>query len=263
MSLIVFGCSFTDLAWPSWSEIIAEDLGCDYENWARSGTGNSAIARRVMYRNFLGFKQDDIVIVQWTFPAREDRFIKGQWTATGSVFNEYGIYGNQFVKKYWDFDNDLINTAHARVSTELILGDKLKFQFGPIETDNSINKILPTPIQLFLQEHQPALPKFTTGPGYNGIHVMNHHPDSLYWLDWVENTIYPALGFTLKESTRTKVYEYYNTMLSFVKKTYTKSGERDIFINTFAAELSRKMNWKQSKISTESIFWLNNSKVLF
>ena len=50
MRLIVFGCSFTDYAWPTWADIIAYDLGCEYENWAQGGGGNQQIARRALYR---------------------------------------------------------------------------------------------------------------------------------------------------------------------------------------------------------------------
>ncbi len=40
MRLITFGCSFTDYSWPTWADIIARDLDCEYENWAIGGGGN-------------------------------------------------------------------------------------------------------------------------------------------------------------------------------------------------------------------------------
>jgi hypothetical protein len=263
VALIVFGCSFTNYAWPSWADIMAEDLGCDYENWALGGTGNNAIARRVMSRHFLKFNQDDIVIIQWSFPSREDRFINGSWTTNGSVFNKNGIYGDKFVEKYWDWDNDLINYAHSRVSTAAILEDKLKFQFTLTEHDAIINNMPETSIQKFLNQKLPPLPVFENRPSFNGIHAKDAHPDPLQWLLWLEERIYPFLNLTMKESTRTRVHEYYNKLCSTVEQVYNNNATDPCFIiNNFAANLSRELKWRQNKISVGRNDIIN-SEILF
>lgn len=248
MRLIVFGCSFTSYAWPTWSDIMAEDLDCEYENWAIQGIGNNAIARRVMLRNFLGFDRDDIVIVQWSWPSREDRFIKGSWAATGSVFHNYGIYGDKFVKKYWDWDNDLINSSYARLGTEEILSDRLKFQFNVTEAYNE-KKIPETSVQRFLSRYQKPLPLFKSNPCFNGLHAIDHHPDPIQWLDWVEGGIYPSLGLKMKESTKNKVRDYYDKIVLIIDEIYNKKLEDPCFIvNNRADMLSKEIGWRQNKI---------------
>lgn len=263
MRLIVFGCSFTSYAWPTWSDIIAEDLGCDYENWGLQGIGNTAIAKRAMFRNFLGFNQGDIVIVQWSWYSREDRFIKGSWVANGSVFNNYGIYGDEFVKKYWDWDNDLINFGHARLSTESILSEKLKFQFNVAEINRQVTGLTETPIQKFLHQHQKSLPLFNSSPCFDGLHTSDGHPDPLQWLDWVEKGIYPSLGLKMKESTKNKVKNYYNNIVLIINEVYNKKiNNPTSVINSRADILSKEMGWRQNKIGLGHNF-LMNSEILF
>lgn len=269
MALITFGCSFTNYGWLTWSDIIAEDLGCEYENWGHEGIGNNAIARRIMYRKMLGFNKDDIVIVQWTFPSREDRYIDKKWVANGSVFNEHGgMYGSTFVKKYWDWDNDLINTAHSRISTEAILGDYLKCQFGVQESDNSILNLPSTEVQQFLNQYESILPNCQSGPSFQGIHVSDWHPDPMYWLKWIENVIYPNLGLKLKDTTKQKIGEYYNLLIEIVKHSYVNlsADERNFYISKQASELTQKMNIRTNKTQVGQFININtvhNLKVLF
>ena len=118
--LITFGCSFTDYSWPTWADIIADDLGCEYENWAMGGGGNQQIARRALYRYTRGFDATDIVMIQWTSITREDRWLNNRWLCEGSVAMS-PTYRGDFMEKYWSWDNDVINTAHSRITTEQLL----------------------------------------------------------------------------------------------------------------------------------------------
>jgi hypothetical protein len=44
------------------------------------------------------------------------------------------------------------------------------------------------------------------------------HPDPAWWLNWVETKIYPQLGYTLKDSTRSKVKEMQAYLENLVKR---------------------------------------------
>ena len=218
MKLITFGCSFTDYSWPTWSDIMALDLDCEYENWAIGGGGNQQIARRVLYRDQeFGWHDTDLVMIQWTSITREDRFYSTRWVSQGSV-SMAPHYGPEWVDKYWSWNNDVINTAQARISTERILGHRLRYQMAMtwgdgdhlLEKDDRLTKFWRskmTPCDQLPSHAQP----------FNG-QSKDGHPDPAWWLNWVETKIYPQLGYTLKDSTRSKVKEIQSYLENLVKK---------------------------------------------
>jgi hypothetical protein len=218
MRLITFGCSFTDYSWPTWADIIARDLGCEYENWAVGGGGNQQIARRILYRDQqFGWQPDDLVMVQWTSITREDRFVQNQWIAQGSVALA-PHYGAKWVKKYWSWHNDVINTAQARITSERILGHSLKYQMAMtwgdgghlIGDDDKITDFWRSRLTVCDQLPSDARP-------FNG-EIRDGHPDPAWWLHWVETKIYPQLGFALKDRTRQQVQEIQEYLELLVKK---------------------------------------------
>jgi hypothetical protein len=216
MRLITFGCSFTDYSWPTWADIMARDLDCEYENWAIGGGGNQQIARRILYRDQqFGWQPDDIVLVQWTSITREDRFYETQWVSQGSV-SLAPHYGSKWVEQYWSWNNDVINTAQARMTTELILKDRLKYQMAMTWGDANLaetNKIT----DFWRERLTPCdeLPIFTKP--FNG-RTQDGHPDPRWWLNWVETKIYPQLGFTLKDRTRKQVQDMQQYLETLVAK---------------------------------------------
>ena len=220
MRLITFGCSFTDYSWPTWADIIARDLDCEYENWAIGGGGNQQIARRVMYRDqHLGWQEDDVVMIQWTSITREDRFMDNRWISQGSVTTA-PFYGEPWIEKYWSWNNDVINTAQARVSTEAILKHRLRYQMAmtwgdgdhlTALTDNSeLTKFWRS--KLTPCDELPSHAQPFQGRTFDG------HPDPAYWLSWVENKIYPQFGYKIKDTTRTAVEELQHYLEDLVTK---------------------------------------------
>jgi len=196
MRLIVFGCSFTDYAWPTWADIIAYDLGCKYENWAQGGGGNQQIARRALYRWSQGITPDDWIMIQWSGMNREDRFKDGRWILEGPVYMSK-TYKKDFLEKYWDIDNDVINTAHSRITTELLFNANLKYQM-------TMNWEHIDPNNRIFNYWSKKLTQCDVVPIYNNPcngKLKDGHPDPKFWLEWVEKKIYPKFNFTLKKRT--------------------------------------------------------------
>lgn len=218
--LITFGCSFTDYAWPTWADIIALDRGMKFENWAVGGGGNQQIARRALYRWARGLEATDLVMIAWTSITREDRFMGGRWRAEGSVFSS-PTYKDRFAPYFWDWENDVINTVQARITTERLLSPWLKFQHGMTWRDSDSDPELDTPLTKFWLEKLKPLPEFphsvVTWNGRTG----DGHPDPQWWLNWVENEIYPRLGWELKTSTREQVLELQHWMNQRVNEGVT------------------------------------------
>lgn len=70
-----FGCSFTNFHWPSWANIIGQEIP-EFYNYGQQASGNTLIFHRLIEANIRHqFDKDDLVMIMWTTPMREDRFI--------------------------------------------------------------------------------------------------------------------------------------------------------------------------------------------
>lgn len=97
--LFTFGCSFTNYIWPTWSDIIGQDFEF-YENWGRPGAGNHYILNAVMECDSKNnFTNDDLVLIMWSNPEREDRYVNNNWLCA-SIQEKEKIYGKTWVKKF-------------------------------------------------------------------------------------------------------------------------------------------------------------------
>ena len=253
MKLIVFGCSFTDYRWPTWADIIAEDLDCEYENWGIGGGGNQCIARRILYRSTWGFDLNDWVMIQWSSLNREDRFQNNRWQSQGPVTLS-PHYGKDFIEKYWDWDNDIINTAQARITSELILKDNLKYQAAMIWNDPDIlaetNEITDYWKQRFTDCDK--IPVMTLP--FQG-RLDDGHPDPLWWLEFVETKIYPELNLTVKQSTRDKVFTIQEEIQQLVDQ-----GMKTVDLDTL--ELCKDLGWRFNRYRVGHLVEGSNKKVL-
>ena len=96
-----FGCSFTEYRWATWADIVAYAYkDAEYYNFGKAGGSNQVILSRVMEADEqYHFNKDDLVIVQWTGPNRECRWLNGGWRGAGG--NIY-LFGSQFPKEFID-----------------------------------------------------------------------------------------------------------------------------------------------------------------
>lgn len=95
-----FGCSFTNYIWPTWADIIGQDIEI-YENWGDPGGGNFFIFNSLIEANLkYKFKEGDLVVIMWTNKEREDRYSNNKWIHAypETVEKEYG---KDWVKKYF------------------------------------------------------------------------------------------------------------------------------------------------------------------
>lgn len=127
-----FGCSFTQYWWPTWANIIALDLDVPFYNYGRPGVGNQFIFNAVMQAdNYFQFDNNDLVIVQWTNTAREDRWIDGCWQALGNIYTqESNYYDSNFVRKYVNnINSELHDFAVIKAVYEFLTSKKCQFHF--------------------------------------------------------------------------------------------------------------------------------------
>jgi hypothetical protein len=98
-----FGCSFTSYIWPTWAEVISQEMpNVEYYNFGHCGGGNSMMVSRIAEANSkFKFNNTDLIMPMWTTFCREDRYRGGHWMAVGNIFTQ-SEYSEEFVRKYSD-----------------------------------------------------------------------------------------------------------------------------------------------------------------
>lgn len=104
-----FGCSFTHYIWPTWANIIANEMpDAEFFNLGKSGGGNLLISAKIVEaNNRFKFNETDLVMVMYSTYTREDRWVDGKWIGHGNIFNQ-DIYSKEWVKEFADDKGYLI-----------------------------------------------------------------------------------------------------------------------------------------------------------
>jgi hypothetical protein len=230
-----FGCSYTNFVWPTWANIIADDLDIPFENWGMSGSGNQSMHTRIIecdLKNSL--TPNDLVIVSWSTWSREDRFLENHWKCGGNVFNN-PYYGEEFIKKYWSWENDILRNATTIHSINKAYNDIISYQMSltgyPKFTGHGemipqfFRKLLgleqepdDKSIERFFENKldMPDTIMYPENSKFNGS-CTDQHPDIKAHLYIVENQIYPKLGLTLKQTTKDKYITMFNRIATVLR----------------------------------------------
>jgi len=126
--LFVFGCSFTNYAWPSYADLISDKFDY-YENWGWPGLGNRAIAERIAECHAKNsFIETDTIIVQWSSHIRHDWFKTSTpdnkaWQTRGSIFNYLNedTFDRKWIDTFWDEDAYFIHSINSMLLTQGLL----------------------------------------------------------------------------------------------------------------------------------------------
>lgn len=249
--LFTFGCSFTQYMWPTWADIIGYDLGIKYYNYAIAGLGNVGIQHRILEADIKhNFQKDDIVLILWTSWCREDRVKDSEWLAKGSVLNEHnGVYDRKFIKKYWNYGNDIVKNATSIITVNKLYNDNIKWQgkgfpFFMLEYNTAKTKEKQL-IKLY-KNNLPKIDELNTFIEKPFGFVDDCHPDIKTHLDFVENKIYPKMDRTLKASTKSRFLDFQKDIESkLYKKTdliVTNTIVKNLLSNKFT-DIMQVMNF--------------------
>ena len=120
--LFTFGCSFTGYIWPTWADILHEDMpNAEHYNFGKSGAGQLFILSMISEANQrYKFNQDDLIIVQWSTFFREDRYIKKSWQTPGNIFTQK-FYDDNFVRYFTDLRGYIIRDLAIITSAKYVL----------------------------------------------------------------------------------------------------------------------------------------------
>jgi hypothetical protein len=221
--LFTFGCSFTKWAWCTWSDILARDLNVPYYNFGKWGAGNQYIFNVLMQCiNNANINSDDLVIICWTTPCREDRRLREGWITPGNIFtNLENFYSKDYIKKYVDFpigfsirDFAVMDAARRILDSigcqyhMMSMADfNLYDQWGRTFSDDSELQLLSKLIQTYDILNKEMLPSFYKVLWNNDISVkfnidkekihtefIDGHPSPQEHLDYLK-TVFPYHTF--------------------------------------------------------------------
>lgn len=194
--IFTFGCSFTNYAWPTWADVLAVQTKIPTYNGAISGLGNVGILYRMTeYDLKFKFNDEDLILVMWTSWTREDRYIGGNWVNYGNVLNNL-FYDRAFIKKYWDWDNDVIKNASS-----IILANR---SFKIAQNYNALGIVegttLESPLLDFYKNSLPPAVRFEQDENWFNKKSTDGHPDILNHVDFYNKHVATKFNFPLVES---------------------------------------------------------------
>ena len=225
-----FGCSFTKYAYPTWADLIFNEIDGKCYNFGKQGSGNLAIASRIAEANKrFKFTEYDLVMVMYSSSCREDRYIDGQWQTYGNLYQS-GYYDKNFVKNYVDpighiiRDLSLIDLSSKYIKSlpcdNIILyafdinGEDANFRQSKI--DDVLNVYIDsnptTSVEKFLF---PNGLKARTAHIQNGTEFIDVHPTTMDYLTYLSH-----IGIEVSQETKSYAYaceQIINEKLNFDK----------------------------------------------
>lgn len=265
--IFTFGCSFTEYSWPTYADFLAYDLNIPLYNFGAAGAGNEYIANTVLqYDTTFGFKNSDLVIVQWTSLLREDRFFpefgkRGSWVLKGYLGNNFDWHSIEFLKYYISYSNCMIKQFPLISAVQTLLEKKTNPIFLTMSNldqtpDNFEREICKKAIKIYKPMLNNINPSFTSTLWNNnfdnaklnnfqstfGGEFSECHPSPFEHFAYIEN----ALQHYFRKETRNKVKDIENNLIDLIRHDIRKHGEKAI--NTGSS----------LKTSTEDLYLVKN-----
>lgn len=226
-------------------------------NWGLGGIGNRAIFSRITQCDIKNkFTERDLIIVVWSSWSREDRYIQGRWNRSGNVLNNK-FYDRNFIRKYWDWENDIITSATSIISANKLFD--IFFNGSIVKVSNPEDDYVPNIHDQRKIEHQnqrklldfyadylPDMVYYNTDNNsfYNKT-IDDPHPDIMLHKEFVIENIYKPLNITMKESTKRDVEKFYEQAVH----SYGTSKKNDWeHIKNTALDLRQFGNWQKLKL---------------
>lgn len=216
-----FGCSFTNHIWPTWADLIANEIPESY-NYGQCGSGNQYIFHSLIEANQRHkFNSTDLVIIMWTSSTREDRYVENRWIGDGNIFHQ-SLYGSEFVDKFAcergylirDFsfiaatkilldsigcNYDFLSMIPVGMKNEWLNGNKVIDSSDVIEFyDSSISSIKPSVFEIVYDSDWYKYPDSMVAVHYKNENVrLDAHPTPIQHYNYLTK-IYSEIHFSTK-----------------------------------------------------------------
>ena len=225
-----FGCSMTQYYWPTWADIIGQEIP-EFYNYGRSGAGNLFIASQIAEAHHRHkFCDTDLIICMWSSITREDRYLNNSWQTPGNIYTQ-NFYSNEFVEKYADVRGYLLRDLSLISLTQGFL-DSLKIDYhmlnmmsfrmiqssGPYNADENddifklfeptITKIKPDIATIELKNRWPQHQIY-----HNPGHHIDYHPSTKQYFQYLKK-VFPNAKFS---DNTVDFVEKYETVINSAK----------------------------------------------
>ena len=242
--VFAFGCSFTFDKWPTWADILRQEmLDAEFYNFGKSGAGNLMISSRIVEADKrFNFTDTDLILVMWSTFCREDRWLHGSWLHPGNIFTQ-NIYDKKFVEKFSDPLGYLIRDV-SLISLSLNYLEKTPataIAMPSVPLDHQIddkNKNYNTVIELYKSQFDsmPVSMFEDMGSMWDPGHTyfLNHsqsifqdyHPNPIRYFNYLKNIGFPLSYFSemyaknvteelLQTSTENEIAEIFSYLKNF------------------------------------------------
>ncbi len=207
-----FGCSMTRYYWPTWADIIAQEISESY-NYGKSGAGNLFISAQIAEAHQrYNFNKDDLIMCMWSGVAREDRYIKNYWQTPGNIFTQ-DYYDKKFVENYVDIrgyilrDMSLISLTCGfleNLNIDFYMLNMMPFNLLQIDRayDTELNNDITNVFQETLRKVKPDLSTVELNGEWpareiyhNPNQKIDYHPSTKQYLQYLQK-IFPNIQFS-------------------------------------------------------------------
>jgi hypothetical protein len=207
--LFTFGCSFTKYRWQTWADIVGTQFD-EFQNWGKSGAGNSFIASSLYECHSINnITKNDVVLVMFSSIDRFDFINQNSYFETkGSVYGEnHSLYGD-FVFTKWSEEFGLYNSWFAISSVKCLLDSigceyQLMKSFDFNQIDGNREYQIPENMNQRVDVCLNLINEMVMGDSLSDLHVKknNHyifedlpnkidgHPPISFYLEWVKTNM--------------------------------------------------------------------------
>lgn len=244
----VFGCSFTNYRWPTWADIVAQEMpDAFYVNAGASGAGNQYIAAQVsQHIRMFNIGKDDLIGIMWSGVYREDKYKDGKWITPGNIYTQ-STYDEHYINSYVDrrgfVIRDLATIDHVMGRVSNAKYDCFSMMGIPIDKQNSYSGVsdgksdrLLDLIAVYSDLEKQMLPNLMTtqfADGWtnsytytdgNGELYTDYHPTPVQYAEYLQKA-----GFNLSKKTLSwckKQDEHFSNLDHIDKFGWEKEAEQ-------------------------------------
>ncbi len=225
-----FGCSMTAYHWPTWADIISQEIPESY-NYGKSGAGNLFISSSIVEAHHRhNFNENDLVMCMWSGIAREDRYVNNYWQTPGNIFTQ-DYYDEKFIRQYADIrgyilrDMSLISLTIGfleNLDVDCHMLNMMPFNFLQLDREydkesnndifylfrDTLEKIKPDLSTIELNNEWPSRSIY-----HNPGQTVDYHPSTRQYYQYLQKA-FPGIQFTNKTIN---FIDYYENMIDSAK----------------------------------------------
>jgi hypothetical protein len=225
-----FGCSMTGYYWPTWADIISQEISESY-NYGKSGAGNIFISSSLAEAHQrYHFNEHDLIMCMWSGVAREDRYVNNYWQTPGNIFTQ-NYYDEKFIRQYADIrgyilrDMTLISLTVGfleNLNIDYHMLNMMPFNFLQLDRDydkesnndifdlfqDTLKKIKPDLATIELENKWPCRSIY-----HNPGQTVDYHPSTMQHFQYLQK-VFPGTRFS---DETIKFIDYYENMIDNAK----------------------------------------------